>query len=181
MNGWGDPGADPADEWDRAYEQARDEQVEKVGSNVFEQKVTIRVPSLEHPAEGRDDASYYRGAADKLRRGYSAGGSGVRNMIADLLDRVADQLNPDLNEPAMTEQQRAYYTAARDLQGNARLASGRSLIVATADHSLAEVQAWLDNAERGVPKRIERAEENPWQWVRQYRAVKELLEHEAGL
>lgn len=144
-----------------------------------EQKVTIRVPSLEHPAVGRSGASYYRGAADKLRRGYEAGGSGVRNMIADLLDRVADQLNPDLNEPAMTDLERAYYTAARDLQGNARLRSGRGLLVATREQTYAEVKEWLDRAVQDVPGRIERAEPDPWQWVRQYRALKELLNHEA--
>lgn len=146
-----------------------------------EQRVTIRVPSLEHPAEGRSDASYYRGAADKLRRGYEAGGSGVRNMIADLLDRVADQLNPDLNEPAMTEQERAYYTAARDLQGNARLASGRGLLVANRGNTLDQVNEWLEWAIQEIPYRIERAEENPWQWVRQYRAVVELLQHELAV
>ncbi|WKN53799.1 hypothetical protein HJ581_0008305 [Rhodococcus opacus] len=145
-----------------------------------DQKVTVRVPSIQHPAEGRTDASYYRGAADKLRRGYEAGGSGVRNAIADLLDRVADQLNPELTEPAMTDQERAYYTAARDLQGNARLRSGRGLIVADKKHTLTEVRWWEQNAELAVPGRIERAEEQPWHWVWQYRAVRELLEHEQG-
>lgn len=81
-------------------------------------------------------------------------------------------------EPEMTEVDRAYYTAARDLQGNARLRSGRGLPVANADHTLAEAQVWLDNAHRAIPGRIEREEENPWHWVWQYRSVKELIERE---
>lgn len=145
-----------------------------------DQRVTVRVPSVPYPGPNDTDASFFRGAADKLRRNLDAGGSNVRNTIAELLDRVADQLNPDLTEPAMTDQERAHYTAARDLQGNVRLGSGRGSLVAAADHTLAEVESWLSNAVRAVPGRIERDEVSPWHWVREYRAAKELLEHEAA-
>jgi hypothetical protein len=81
-------------------------------------------------------------------------------------------------EPAMTDDERAYYTVARDLQGHARLRAGRGLMIANPEHTLAEVQVWLNNAYRAIPGRIARLEEQPWHWVWQYRGLKELIERE---
>ena len=144
------------------------------------QRVTIRVPSVGRKADGETDDQRYREIANRIREFNTVGGSHSRDAVADLLDHIADRLNPDLTEPVMADGDRALYTAARDRQGNARLQSGRGRLVATPDHTIADVQRWLDNAEREVPSRIEREEKYPWHWVRQYRSVKELFEHEQG-
>ncbi|MHC6592402.1 hypothetical protein [Arthrobacter sp. C152] len=54
--------------------------------------VTISAPTLPTKAEGSKEYEYLLRAADKLRHGYEAGGSGVRNMIADILDETAQAL-----------------------------------------------------------------------------------------
>ena len=39
-----------------------------------------------------------------------------------------------------------YYCARRDSAGNIRLNCGRGLLVANADHTIANVQEWIDRA-----------------------------------
>ena len=56
-------------------------------------KITIDVPWVPYRAAGRPSQSYYRTAARNLREDYPAGGSNVRNTIADLLDEVAKAMD----------------------------------------------------------------------------------------
>ncbi len=55
--------------------------------------VLIEAPSVNHKGPYDTDASMFRGAADKLRRGYEPGGGNVKEAIAKLLVRVADALD----------------------------------------------------------------------------------------
>jgi hypothetical protein len=83
-------------------------------------------------------------------------------------------------EPPMTEKERAYYTAARDSQGGVRLNSGMGLLVADASNTHFDVGVWLRRAQADVAGRMERGEDDPFRWVRQYRAAYELMNLEAA-
>lgn len=58
-----------------------------------------------------------------------------------------------------------YYRAERDTQGNIRLNGGRGLLVANADHTVADVQGWFERSK-------------PGQYHEQYRAALALFERE---
>ena len=57
-----------------------------------DRRITIDAPAVPYPG-GRNAQHFYRGAARKLRTGYDAGGSNVRDTIALLLDRTAAALD----------------------------------------------------------------------------------------
>jgi hypothetical protein len=59
-----------------------------------------------------------------------------------------------------------YYTARRDSEGNIRLNNGKGALVANSDHTIADVQGWLDRATED-------------KWKAQYRAALKLMLDEA--
>lgn len=67
-------------------------------------RVSVVVPSVPFPGPVSNDAYFYRRVALNLRNGYPVGGSNVTESVAELLTRVADELDrPDVDDMGVPE------------------------------------------------------------------------------
>lgn len=65
----------------------------RLGTEQLAETVTISAPRLPTKAVGSHEQEYLFTAASNLRNGYAIGGSGVRNMVAVVLEDIAIALN----------------------------------------------------------------------------------------